>query len=102
MGILLWLDDMRPAPEGWVWVKNYEDAVDVLASGIDVDIFQMDHDLGGLGFRTDMKTGYDVIKWMEANNVWPRRIVIHSHNTGGADNMAAVSQRHTPTHIAPF
>lgn len=28
----LWLDDIRPAPEGWVWAKTYDEAIHHLTS----------------------------------------------------------------------
>lgn len=55
----LWLDDVRPAPEGFVWVKTAEEAIAAFASGA-VKVASLDHDL-----EADM-TGYDVLAWVEA------------------------------------
>lgn len=41
----LWLDDVRPAPEGWTWCKNIEDAKALLLTGTVVEA-SLDHDLG--------------------------------------------------------
>lgn len=41
----LWLDDVRPAPDGWVWVKTARDAIALLAA-VGVAEISLDHDLG--------------------------------------------------------
>lgn len=41
----LWLDDVRPAPEGWTWVKTVDEARARLVAG-GVDHLSLDHDLG--------------------------------------------------------
>lgn len=41
----LWLDDVRPAPEGWVWCKTTREAREVLMSRFVVEA-SLDHDLG--------------------------------------------------------
>lgn len=59
----IWLDDLRPAPEGWLWVKDAESAVLALDEyGEDVAIISLDHDLGDVERNT---TGYDVLLWIE-------------------------------------
>jgi hypothetical protein len=45
----LWLDDLRPVPEGWTWVKTVGEAISLMESG-DVTEASLDHDLGeGIG-----------------------------------------------------
>jgi hypothetical protein len=58
MCIKLWLDDVRPAPEGFIWVKTAEEAILHLTHGM-VSYISFDHDLG-VG-----KTGYDVASFIE-------------------------------------
>ena len=60
--VYLWLDDLRPAPEGWTHVYTAPAAIAVLSTGA-VQEISLDHDLGpdeGAG------TGYDVATWIEA------------------------------------
>lgn len=69
----LWLDDIREAPEGFVWAKSYNEAIALLKTG-DVTYASLDHDLEFeqySGYLGAGKTGYDVVCWMEENNVWP-------------------------------
>lgn len=94
--IKLWLDDLRdPEKLGYkdyVWVKTYKDAIDILKTG-KVKFASLDHDLGLT--LTGEKTGYDVVCWMEENNVWPEDGVrVHSQNPVGAQKMKAVLRKH--------
>lgn len=78
----LWLDDVRPAPVGFVWVKTAEEAIAAFATG-DVTVASLDHDL-----EADM-TGYDVLAWVEkcvATGAWYGSIptiYVHSANPPG-------------------
>lgn len=46
----LWLDDVRPAPEGWHWATTARDAIAFLhaesRSGQKIEAVSLDHDLG--------------------------------------------------------
>lgn len=43
----LWLDDIRPAPKGWVWVKDARHFMsDLLLMFEDITEVSLDHDLG--------------------------------------------------------
>ncbi len=97
----LYLDDMRPAPEGWVRVYWPDEAIALLEQGAVTDI-SLDHDLGD----DSRGTGYDVVRWIEeavfAQGFAPPRIVIHSANPVGRERMqrgidaiTAFSARHT-------
>jgi len=35
MRVTLWLEDLRPPPEGWVWAKIVEEAKALLVAGRD-------------------------------------------------------------------
>lgn len=97
----LWLDDVRPPHEhgrlGWTWAKTADEAIALLATGAVVEA-SLDHDLdpsATLGNTPAERTGYDVVCWMEAHNVWPRDGVhVHSMNPSGAARMrAAIARR---------
>ena len=42
----LWIDDIRKAPSGWVWVKTSTEAIKMLLSR-PIEEISFDHDLGG-------------------------------------------------------
>lgn len=65
----LFIDDWRPCPAGWVLAKDYDEAVEILASCLVTDV-SFDHDLGCDGFDDGgnlimKKSGYDVASWLE-------------------------------------
>ncbi len=56
----LYLDDQRPAPDGWVLAKTATDAIDLLRRG-DVTELSLDYDLG----EPASGTGLQVLTWLE-------------------------------------
>jgi hypothetical protein len=69
----LWVDDERPAPEGWMWTKNVPDTIEALSSK-DFDEMSLDYVLGR------GQTGMDVMEWLrDHQDRWPR--VIHAHSS---------------------
>lgn len=114
MGLMkLWHDDIRPAPEGWVWARTNDAAKEHLLTGKVVEI-SMDHDLGLDGYpsappemggdfdsyddyirRISLRgngpeTGLDLARWMAEQGIVPEKITIHSWNPTGAKQMAQV------------
>lgn len=83
----IYIDDLRPHPEGWVRAYDYNDAIQLLIEHTgNIGIISFDHDLG-FG-----KTGYDIAKWIEENAILngypvPREFRIHSANTVGRINL---------------
>jgi hypothetical protein len=103
----LWLDDLRQPPdETWVWAKCFDDARDFLLlcsiHGDPIFIASLDHDLGGVPESYQGKTGFDVVCFMQEEEIWPRRIIIHSHNPVGARRMAELAGEWTSVIIQPF
>lgn len=110
----LWLDDVRPAPDGWYWAKTIAEAQEVLGQGI-VRKASLDHDLGAcdlcLGGRTPEQwledthytqmpncdhfgTGYQLVCWMEETGNWPDKLpTVHSRNPAGRQKMEAAIRR---------
>ena len=84
----LFLDDVRPCPQGWICVRNYNDAIKFLIEHEgEIRRMSFDHDLG-LG----TKSGYDVACWIEeqvvkTGYVAPERFSVHSQNPVGRDRI---------------
>jgi len=79
----VFLDDLRPAPEGWNRVYWPDEAIALLETG-DVEELSLDHDLGD-----DLRgTGYDVLVWIEEavalREFEPPRMSVHSANPTAA------------------
>lgn len=85
----LWIDDVRPAPEGYVGCQSVNVAKEYILCN-DIEILDMDHDAGDYA-----KYGGDYIRlldWLEEiGRSYPIRI--HSMNPVGVANMRAVIQR---------
>lgn len=82
----LWLDDERPAPDGWIAVATAREAILLLATG-DVVEASLDHDLG----PAEAGNGYEVLLWIERavaeRGFVPPIIRVHSANAGARPRM---------------
>ena len=87
MGFRVWLDDVRPMPEGFnVWYKNPHELLELIKTG-DVIHISFDHDLGTLD------NGYWLAMQIESlafhGNIPPMTWDIHSANPAVRKNIAA-------------
>jgi hypothetical protein len=95
-GVRVWHDDVRPPPDGWLWVRTNEDARKILKTG-NVQEISLDHDMGLDQLEPsvehhDMRgrsedNGMRLVEWMVANALVPESVVIHSWNLAGARSM---------------
>lgn len=94
----LWVDDVRPAPPGYQWVRSVEEALwylhkhnkinAVTYSFFRIDLLDLDHDAGDYANQ-----GGDYIKildWMEAHGINDIAIRLHTQNPVGRMNMRAI------------
>lgn len=101
MKVRLWHDDVRRAPEGWLWAQTNDEAKAILNEHEVIEA-SLDHDLGREGqeeYPEDEEllfgdygdeTGVDLVRWMIENNAVPSLVRIHSWNPAGAARMAAL------------
>jgi hypothetical protein len=98
----LWLDDMRPAPLGWVHAINVEEARYYYIRH-KVRNLALDHDLG------EKETGYDFVVFIVSCADWPKpagygtkrgwpeeRPFMLTANPVGRDNMQQLIDRYGP------
>lgn len=93
----LWVDDIRPAPEGWYQAHSVNVAKEmILANWGNIEILSIDYDSGDYN-----KFGGDyinILKWLEeAEHKTNKKIVtfpihIHSMNPVGVQNMRNIIQ----------
>lgn len=87
----LWLDDFRPAPDGWRACRWPEEVIHYLETE-HVAAISLDHDLGD-----ERRTGYDVVTWLERAVAGgfqpPADLRVHSANPTGRDRMIAGLQQ---------
>lgn len=96
----LWIDDIRPAPEGYVWIKSVHTAKLAIEfkerQKKPVELIDIDHDAGDF-----VSWGGDYVKlldWLEeTGRNYPIRI--HSMNPVGVENMRRIIQRNGWTEV---
>ena len=101
----LWVDDVRPAPEGYVWCKSVNEAKAeikhiegsiYIGEAEAIELIDIDHDAGDYA-----QYGGDYIKlldWLEeTGRNYPIRI--HSMNIVGALNMRRIIQHNGWTEV---
>ena len=99
----LWIDDVRPAPPGYVWIKSVNEAKKVIMDtnemnkiprmydmNFSISIIDIDHDAGD--YVVDGGDYIKLLDWLEeTGRSYPIRI--HSMNVVGRINMKAIIER---------
>lgn len=90
----IYLDDVRPTPEGWVGCRWPNEVIGLINKG-GVEMIDLDHDLGDS--REVERTGYDVLVWLEEkcnNDVTfiPPVIMIHTSNPSARQKMVLAAR----------
>ena len=92
----LWIDEVRPAPEGYVWVKSVNEAINLIGDteeylGIDtIELIDIDHDASI--YANDGGDYIKLLDWLEeTGRNYPIRI--HSQNVVGVMNMRRIIER---------
>lgn len=99
----LWLDDVRPAPEGYVWCKSVKSAKQKIIhfealykyspeynDDCQIELINIDHGAGD--FASDGGDYIKLLDWLEeTGRSYP--IHIHSMNPVGVENMRRIIQR---------
>lgn len=101
----LWVDDLRPAPEGYVWCKSVQEAKDTVLmlelyatvnERYNVELIDIDHDAGDY-----VNEGGDytrLLDWLEeTKRNYPIRI--HSMNPVGVENMRHIIRHNGWTEV---
>jgi hypothetical protein len=74
----VWLDDIRPAPQGWIRVRSYQEAVALIQDqGERITEISLDHDLCEhhvQGDFSDNQTGFDVLHFLLVSDGFQRRV----------------------------
>ena len=91
----IWLDDIRPAPEGFTLAHSVNEAIALIEKaekdGVGIEIIDCDHDLGD--YFPDGGNGIKLLDWLcERQTFYP--IVLHTANPVGRDNMLRLIKRH--------
>jgi CheY-like chemotaxis protein len=83
-----------------VIAEDVKEAKEILSRDKDWDLILLDHDLGGRVYvkSEDDNTGYQVAKFMVESGVTYKRVITHSMNPVGAENIKSVLEdcQHIP------
>lgn len=88
----IWLDDIRPVPEGYVWCKSVNEAITVIEDNKNnIGVIDLDHDLGDFA-----KDGGDAICLMDylVENGLFYKLNFHTANPVGLANMKRMYNRY--------
>ena len=100
----LWIDDERPAPEGYVWCKSVNSAKKLIVAiqeakwysgelyniDYEIELIDIDHDAGD--YACDGGDYIKLLDWLEeTGRNYP--IHIHSANSVGVENMRRIIER---------
>ena len=90
----IWLDDLRPAPAGFVWCHSVNEAKTVIAEQENlqpIECIDCDHDLGD--YAADGGDGIRLLDWLlERGTLYP--VALHTMNPVGRANMQRMLQRY--------
>lgn len=89
----IWLDDNRPAPDGWLWVKTAQEAIDAIIKYKPTHI-SLDNDLGII---SEVGEGYHVAQFIEQGayykQIQPMHMTVHTQNYPRGRQMVAALQK---------
>lgn len=98
----LWIDDVRPAPEGYVWCKSVNEAINLIGDAEEhlgiatIELIDIDHDAGD--YADDGGDYIRLLDWLEeTGRNYPIRI--HSMNPVGVANMRRIIERNGWTEV---
>lgn len=91
----IWLDDIRPAPDGFTLAHSVNEAIALIEKaemdGAGIDLIDCDHDLGD--YFPDGGDGIKLLDWLcERQTFYP--IALHTANPVGRNNMLRLIRRH--------
>ncbi len=107
----IWIDDVRPAPDGYVWCKSTNEALReiVLKNKENINLIDLDHDAGDyakdggdfinvLQELERLSNKVNVVNGARMRNYWHQRCKeiifrLHSMNPVGIENMRRIIQR---------
>lgn len=93
MLIHVYMDDLRPCPQGFVLARTGEECL-LLLQQFQVDLLSMDHDMGW-----SQLNGFETVKEMVRQSLYPREIYLHSSSPIGRMNMFQHLYANKPDHV---
>lgn len=100
----LWIDDVREAPEGWMWAKSTNEALRIIRFGPgDIEIISLDHDAGDYaslgGDYINVLNELERLTYVKGMNFKNIKFRLHSANPVGVQKMRMIIQRNGWTEV---
>ena len=86
----LWIDDVRTPPDGYIWCKSVNEAIDTISKTDDISLIDIDHDAED--YACDGGDCIRVLDYLEMHG-YSYPIRIHSMNSVGVMNMRAIIRK---------
>lgn len=94
MKVKIWVDDVRPAPPGYLWYRTTNETIDAIKRHFRfheaIEVLDLDHDSGK--FYKDGGDYIEILNYLE-EYMLDIPIRIHSMNVVGRQNMEAIIQK---------
>ncbi len=88
----IWLDDLRQAPEGYVWCHSVNEAIRFIKNAdYEIELIDCDHDLGE--YAEDGGDGIKLLDWLVERGLF-YKILLHTRNPVGRANMERMIRRY--------
>ncbi len=90
----IWLDDIRPAPWGYVHCKSVNEAIRLITEAEKrekIEVIDCDHDLGD--YARDGGDGIKLLDWLVSRGTL-YKIELHTMNPVGRENMLRLIHRY--------
>ncbi|SFM16882.1 hypothetical protein SAMN03159341_1198 [Paenibacillus sp. 1_12] len=89
----VFLDDLRPCPKGFQLAKNVSECIHLIKKN-KINVLSLDHDLG-----FGSPSGFEVVKYIVSNKIFPSEIIIHTANPFGRIRMFRLLNRNMPKNV---
>lgn len=97
----IWVDDVRPAPKGYVWFKSVNETKHYICVWKfqmfkEIELLDLDHDAGDYAmYGGDY---IEILNWLEEQG-WSIPIRLHTMNPVGRDNMRRIIEKNGWTEV---
>jgi hypothetical protein len=115
--VKIWVDDIRPAPEGYVWCKSVNETKNTITTAnakfanacrkglkpdpsLHIELIDLDHDSGD--YASDGGDYIQILNWLEwlyEGKDTYTKFRLHSMNPVGVENMRRIIQRNGWTEV---
>ncbi len=104
----VWVDDIRPAPDGFVWCKSTNEALRLIVGNIEnVERIDLDHDMGDTFGGDAIRILNEIERKSRLSDTFSERVKkikfrLHTANPVGEQNMRAIIRKNEWIEVKDF